>query len=133
MFDLFLDQGFSDYAKVDLKAKIKDIDEREHLIDKQTAEINRELEAIQNAESIEKEIEEMRKMYQRKIKNPSFELKKHIVRKWIEQIVIQKDGSVRIRVRIAKGEVPEKGIKEILYMQNQNLVPSIKFEEVMVP
>ena len=133
LFDLFSEIGFSDYAKEDLKVKISEIDEKEKVIEKQMLELKGELEEIKNIESLGNEINEICRKYQRKIKNASFELRKYIVRKWIGEINIQEDGSIKIQVRVTKGEVPEKGNKEILYSQGNVAVNSIKFEELLVP
>ena len=50
------------------------------------------MEEIQNTETLEKEIEKTCKLYQEKIDNPSFELKKYIVSKWVEKININDEG-----------------------------------------
>ena len=133
LFDLYSEGGFSDQAKEDLKTKLAEMDEAEKHIDKQITEIKSELEEIKNAESMEVEIEEIRKMYQKKIKNPSFELKKYIVRKWIEEINIHDDGSIKIKVRIPKGVIPEKEEKELVFSENQILRPGLRFEELVHP
>ena len=78
---------------------------------KNAAEIKRELGEIKNTESLEKEIEEARRAYKKKIKNPSFELKRHIVVKWIQEINIRAAGTIKIKARIPRGDNQELKIK----------------------
>jgi site-specific DNA recombinase len=126
LFDLFLEPGFSDYAKNDLKAKVNELDEKEKQIENQISELKGELENIENTEEIENELNKFRKEYSNKIKSATFELKKYIVRRWVEEINIFQDGSVKIKVRMAKGEDRPKAITGVSNV-------GIKFEELVNP
>jgi len=131
LLDLYSDGELSEYAKNDLKIKLAEMDEQEKSLDGQTEEVKSELEEIKNTESLEKEIEETRKIYKKKIKNPSFELKKYIVTKWVEEINIQPDGSVKIRVRIPRGDDKDLKAKEFLYANDKLFVNGVKFEALV--
>lgn len=133
LFDLYSDVDFSEYAKGDLKKKLGEMDDQERFLDNQILEIKNELEEIKNMEGLEKEMEETRKVYKEKIGNPSFELKKYIVRKWIEEINIYPDGSVKIKARIPRGDNRELRNREILYMEDKLINMVIKFEELVNP
>jgi len=88
---------------------------------------------------LEKEIEKTCKLYQQKINNPSFELKKYIVFKWVEEININDDGSLKIRVRIPGGDATWAKKEDIVYVTNEAtsgpsmLNIGLKFEEVIRP
>jgi len=124
----------------DLEAKINEFTEREKSIESQIIEIEKELKDIQQFDSVEKEVEKICLAYQKKIDNPSFELKKYIVRKWIDEIRIEKDGSLRISVRIPQLEKAEEPKKEpnfnFQYIPNlllESLLSSLRFQEVICP
>ena len=108
---------------------------REATLDNQITEIQREIENTDNLAGAEKEIEKICELYKKKIENPPFELKRYIVRKWIEEINIEDDGSVRIKVRIPKGE--EGRIVSANYFKEFNNINALnfelKFEEVIRP
>lgn len=87
-----------------MKNQLGGLDEKEQLIDQQITELEKDMEEIRNLDWIEKEIGETCRRYQDKLKNPSFELEKFIINKWVEAIYIQDDGSVKIRLRIPHGE-----------------------------
>ncbi|MBI2053732.1 MAG: recombinase family protein [Candidatus Staskawiczbacteria bacterium] len=101
ILDLFVDDKFS---REDLDNKITDLNNQEKLIDKQILEVENSLKAIDNIDSVEKEIEEICLQYKQKITNPSFELKKLIVKKWIKEINITDEGNVVIKVKIPEIE-----------------------------
>ena len=71
------------------------------------------------------------------MKNPSFEVKRYIVKKWVGEINIQDDGSIKINVRIPQGEVLGESKKDMTYDYDSSrgiqLAPQInlKFEEVI--
>ncbi|MCM8808338.1 MAG: hypothetical protein NC926_10470 [Candidatus Omnitrophica bacterium] len=44
-------------------------------------------------------------MYQNKIRNASFELKRYIVGKWVKEINILKDGKIVIKVNLSECEM----------------------------
>ncbi|MEO0118683.1 MAG: hypothetical protein ABIK66_06135, partial [candidate division WOR-3 bacterium] len=56
-------------------------------------------------EKLEKEVEKLCEMYQNKIRNASFELKRYIVRKWVKEINILKDGKIVIKVNLPEWEM----------------------------
>ncbi|OGZ62778.1 MAG: hypothetical protein A2639_00320 [Candidatus Staskawiczbacteria bacterium RIFCSPHIGHO2_01_FULL_34_27] len=142
LFDLYSesDNEISDSAKEDLKNKLKDIDEKERFFDKQILELEKELGNINNIDLLEKEIEKTRKLYNEKIHSPSYELKKFIVRKWIGEVGIQDDGSLKIKIKIPKGQIPDELPKEYIYSASPNgaensllLGSVLKFEESITP
>ena len=121
--------------KEDLDLKMDELNGREVTLDNQMAEIQREIENADNLAGAESEIERICALYKKKIENPPFELKKYIVRKWIEEINIEDDGSIRIKVRIPKGEegriVSTNYFKEFSNIGALNF--ELKFEEVIRP
>lgn len=140
LFDLYSesDSEISESAKEDLKNKLKDIDGKEGILDKQILELEKELENINSIDLLEKEIEKTRKLYSEKIIDPSYELKKFIVRKWVSEIGIQDDGSLKIKIKIPKGEIPNELPKEYAYNPSLQTFESgalsiLKFEESIVP
>jgi len=141
LFELYSEMGkaMSVSAKEDLDLKLKEIDEKEKMIDKQISELEGDMKEIKNSEALEKEIEKTCKLYQQKIDNPSFELKKYIVFKWVEEININNDGSLKIRVRIPEGDAAWAKKEDIVYVTNEGLNSGsalnigLKFEEVIRP
>lgn len=89
LIDLYGDSEISDYAKKDLKNQLGNLDEKEQLIDQKIVELEKDMEEIRNLDWVEKEIGDICKRYQNKLKNPSFEFKKFIISKWVEVIYIQ--------------------------------------------
>ena len=92
--------GDDKYLKEDLDKEIEELNSQEKLFVKQIDEVVEELKQNDKTEVIEREIEESCLSYQRKINNPSFELKKMIVRKWVKEINITDEGNIIIKVRI---------------------------------
>jgi hypothetical protein len=116
--------------------KITELDLRDKDIDKQMAIRKKELEGIENVDAVEKELEKICLAYRKKINTASFELKRYIVRKWVEEININDDGSLNIKVKIPQGEqIGEKvfyvshNVLQTADMINTNL----RFEEVIRP
>jgi len=104
----FLDlYGDEKYSKEDLDSKIEELNNQEKLLTKQINEVAEDLKQIDKTEAIEKEIEETCLAYQKRIENPSFELKQMIVRKWVKEINIIDDGKKRTGKIILKVRVPE--------------------------
>ena len=124
----------------DLEDKINEFTEREKSIESQIIEIEKELKDIQDFDSVEKDIEKICAIYKNKIDNPTFELKKYIVRKWIEEIRIEKDGSLRISVRVPQLEKAEEFKQEpnfnfhsITDLLMEGLLSGLRFQEVICP
>ncbi len=107
LLDLYSDE---DISKEDIKLKLNELDEKEKIIDNQVIEIRKDLESIDNINAVEKEIENICISYEDKVNNASDELKKFIVRKWIEEINIKDDGGIIIKVRVPEilAETTEK-------------------------
>lgn len=129
LLDLYGDSEISDYAKKDLKSQLSDFDKKEQLIDQQIVQLEKDMEEIRNLDWIEKEIGETCRRYQDKLKNPSFELKKFIVNKWVEAIYIQDDGSVKIRLRIPHGEQLNEEDKNLNYKERRFASEGLRIEE----
>ncbi len=104
LLELYSDDSIS---KEDLKIKLDEFSDREKILDNQIVEISEELRGINSINATEEEVERICTHYKEKINNPSFELKKYIVRKWVEEVNIKDDGSIMIKVRIPEGEVKE--------------------------
>jgi site-specific DNA recombinase len=137
LLELYSEDGFS---KEDLKIKMVELDERERGLDAQIAKIKVELEGIENIDAAEKELEKIRLVYRKRLNNASFELRKFIVKKWVEEININDDGSLKIKVKIPEGEpLEDKKDNNIFYvfgnaLQNSELLSiGLKFEEVIIP
>lgn len=97
--------GDEEFSKEDLKAKIGEIKEKEAALDNQIEAIKKELKGIEDLETIEKEVEKLCLLYQNNISNPTFERKRYIVRKWVKEINILKDGSIFIKVNLPEMEL----------------------------
>jgi len=96
------------YQKEDLDSKISDLNSQEELFNQQIRNSEKNFEKIENTEVIEKEIEQLCLEYQDKIKNPNFELKKRIVRKWVKEINITNEANIVLKIRIPEPEEPLK-------------------------
>jgi hypothetical protein len=57
-------------------------------------------------EAIKKEVEKSCKIYQNNISSPTFERKRYIVRKWVKEINLLKDGRIIVKVNIPPTELP---------------------------
>lgn len=121
--------------KEDLESKISELNDRENMLDGQISEIKRGMENTENLDGTEKEIEKICALYRKKIENPPFELKRYIVRKWIEEINIEDDGSIRIKVRMPRGEedkiTPSNGFSTTNNIDVKALNFELKFEEII--
>jgi hypothetical protein len=130
---------FGSFSKEDLRMKIGEFDLREKDIEEQMATKKRELEDIENISAVEKELEKICSACRKKLDKASFELKKHIVRKWVEEININDDGSVNIKIKILTGEEADKKDGQVFYVSNNVLQNAealnigLKFEEVIRP
>lgn len=121
----FLDlYGDDKYSKEDLDLKIVELNNQEIIFDKQIQGVKMELQSIDKTEAIEKEIEKTCLKYQKRIDNPSFELKKAIVRRWIKEINITDEGKIILKVIVPEimGEPFElmPSPKVYLYQQSMN-------------
>ena len=136
LLDLYSDPA-GNTKKEDLDSKMSELNDKEKMIDNQLSEIKKEIENIDNLNGAEKEIEKICAVYRKKIENPPFELKRYIVCKWIEEINIEDDGSIRIKVRIPKGEedrIASNNYFPKLEKINIKLLNfEFKFEEVIRP
>ncbi len=134
LFDLYSEEGISAYSKSDLKSKLSELDEKEMLLDRQMAELKNQMEQIKNDGVLEKEIEETRRLYRKKMDNPPFELRKYIARKWIEEVNILDDGSLRIKARIPdKEEAVGHNNNTYEFFASVNMIHKldIRFEEIV--
>ena len=95
--DLFGDDRFN---KQDLYAKIEPLGAQETLLNKQIDELTNKIRLIDETGQINKEIQKACASYYSKVKNPTFELKKRIVRDWVKEINIMDDGAVKIKMRV---------------------------------
>jgi len=123
----FLDlYGDGKYLKDDLDLKINELNNQEKFLVKQINEVAEELKQIDKTEEIEKEIEETCLSYYKKINNPSFELKKMIVRKWVKEINITDEGNIIIKVRIPEdyGKKSSSGLALATTTPTTSLAPA---------
>jgi site-specific DNA recombinase len=97
ILDLYADNKFT---KEELDNKIIELNNQEKIIDRQIQEVGNSLKKIENIDSVEREIEELCLQYKQKITNPTFELKKMIVKKWVKEINITDRGDIIIKVRV---------------------------------
>ena len=136
LLDLYSDPA-GKTKKEDLDLKMSELNDKEKMFEDQILEIKNEIENIDNLNGAEKEIEKICAVYRKKIENPPFELKRYIVCKWIEEINIEDDGSIRIKVRIPKGEEDRIASSKYFTMPNniylKTLNFELKFEEVIRP
>jgi len=108
----FLDlYGDNIISKDDLKEKIKSLNDQVNGMNIQIKEAEKEFSKIKNPNAIEKGIEQLCLEYKKKIKNPSNELKKHIVQKWVREINILDNGNIRIKIRLPRPESKQKIMK----------------------
>ena len=123
LLDLYVDDK---YSKDDLDLKINELNNQEKFLVKQINEVAEELKQIDKTEEIEKEIEETCLSYYKKINNPSFELKKMIVRKWVKEINITDEGNIIIKVRIPEdyGKKSSSGLALATTTPTTSLAPA---------
>lgn len=136
LLELYSASDVSDNSKKGIRLKLNEFDERDKTLDNQISGVKMELAGLENLDTIEQEVKKTCLLYKKQIENPSFELKKYIVRKWIDEINILNDGSVKINVRIPIGEELKENEKNVEYTYSFPrgiLEPqvSLKFEEVI--
>jgi len=98
--------GDEEFSKEDLKAKIEEVKEREVALDNQIAAVKEKLQEIDDMEAMEEEVEKSCKIYQNNISSPTFERKRYIVRKWVNEINLLKDGRIAVKVNLPETELP---------------------------
>ena len=101
LLDLFTDSKISKEA---LELKFKELKDREETLVRDISRLKSEMERVDDLDALGNEIENLCAEYQKKIKNPPFELRRTIVQKWIEEISIMDDGRIKFKVRIPEGE-----------------------------
>lgn len=94
------------YSEEDLDAKIAEYDVQQEDLDRRLKEVEIDLQKVNEIETLEAEIEQTCLEYQDKIQNADFDLKKRILKKWVKEITLPKDGGIRIRVMIPEPEQP---------------------------
>ena len=97
LLDLFADEKFN---KQDLYDKIEPLNMQEDLLNKQAEEVKKNIRVIEESGRMDREIQKSCASYYSRVKNPSFDLKKKIVRDWVKEINIMDDGGVRIKMRV---------------------------------
>jgi len=101
LLELYSDESISDKSKQDIKTKLKEFDEREEGLGMQVLQAEKELQLFENMNQIEREVEESLEKYRGKTTNPDFELKRSIVRKFIEEINVLDNGAVVLKVNFS--------------------------------
>jgi len=96
--------AYGEYKKEDLDYKLAELDNQENDLEKQIKEAEKKLLEIKETHSLEEEIERTCLEYQGKIKNANFELKRRILNRWVKEIVLPKEGGIKIVVRIPQTE-----------------------------
>jgi site-specific DNA recombinase len=94
--------------KDDLEREIVALNNEEDYLENQLKEAERKLLEVKETASLEEEIERTCLEYQSKIENADFDLKRRILNKWVKEIILPKDGSILIKVRIPQPENPQK-------------------------
>jgi len=137
LFDLYSEDKFE---KGDLENKINEFTEREKAVESQMLEIEKEVKDMKEFDSDDNDIKKICDIYKNKIDNPTFELKKYIVRKWIEEIRIEKDGSLRISVRVPQLEKAEEfkaeanfNFRSMSDLLMEGFLSRLRFQEVICP
>ena len=101
ILDLYADGNID---KKDLDKKTQQFLSQETYLEDQIKEIKKEIDRINNLNSLEKEIERLTLQYGRIVKKANKEqeneLRKYIVRKWVKEINVLADGSIAIRVAL---------------------------------
>lgn len=105
ILDLYSEDSIS---KAVLDSKMEEIKDQKILINKQIEEIESLLQKIETRDTMEKEIEKLCLQYQNTTEEPSFELKKRIIRRWVKEIRLPDEGGVIIKVRIPEPKEPIK-------------------------
>jgi len=103
ILDLYIDKSL---LKEDLDKKIEELNGQERILDKQIKEAEKDVQKIEEINTIEKEVEQLCLGYRNMIKKADFKLKKKIVRKWVKEINITDEGDIIIKVRIPEIEAP---------------------------
>lgn len=108
LFDLYVEEK---YKKEDLDDKISELNSQEEMIDQQIEEVKGDLTKIDRLDLAELEIEQVCLAYQEEFggdKEPSFELKRRTIRKFVKEINIPNQGNPIVKVIIPKPEKPLK-------------------------
>ena len=100
------------YQKEDLDEKISELNSQQQDLERQIKEAEKELQKIDEINTIEEEIEQSCLEYQGVIENANFDLKRRILKKWVKEINLPDEGGIIVKVRIPP---PEKPIKFGLY------------------
>ena len=101
LIGLFSDSDISDSSKDDIKTKLVEFDSKEEDLNQRLLDAERELKVIEDMGKVEMAIERICGRYRGKLVKPSFELKRMIVRTFIEEINIMKDGVLIVKVNIS--------------------------------
>ena len=111
LFNLFTDDKI---RKDDLERQIGVLNSEEDYLENQLKEAEKKLLEVKETASLEEEIERTCLEYQSKIKNANFDLKRRILNRWVKEIILPKDGSILIKVRIPQPE-------------NSSIIPSTQY------
>ena len=119
-FGLYVGAPISAYAthktnlhiQQDLDEKISELNSQQQDLERQIKEAEKELQKIDEINTIEEEIEQSCLEYQGVIENANFDLKRRILKKWVKEINLPDEGGIIVKVRIPP---PEKPIKFGLY------------------
>jgi site-specific DNA recombinase len=96
----------NEFSKEDLRAKIAEVKDREAALDNQIKDIKKEIRGIEDLETTEREVEKLCILYQNNISHPNLELQRYVVRKWVKEINLLKDGKIVIKVNLPEMELP---------------------------
>ncbi len=97
ILDLYANSGL---GREELDEKVLEFNKQEALFDKEIARIDNELKNMSDMSSAEEEVENLCLSYKEKLNNPSFELKKMVIRKWVKEINLEEDGKIIIKVKV---------------------------------
>lgn len=105
ILDLYADEN---YQKEDLDEKISELNSQQLDLERQIEEVEKSLAKIDEANTLEEEIERSCLEYRGIIETADFDLKRRILKRWVKEINLPNEGGIVVKVRIPP---PEKPIK----------------------
>jgi site-specific DNA recombinase len=113
ILDLYADEN---YQKEDLDEKISEFNSQQQDLERQIKEAEKDLTKIEEANTLEEEIEQSCLEYRGIIETADFDLKRRILKRWVKEINLPDEGGIVIKVRIPQ---PEKPIKFKLFRREK--------------
>jgi len=98
--------GKKSFKEEDLEEKIAELNSQQEDLERQIKEAEKDIAKIDEIGAIEKEIEQSCLEYRGKLENAGFEFKRKVLKRWVKEINLPKEGNISIIVRIPPPEKP---------------------------